>query len=379
MQVISDTVQVFEGLQTVFSVEMPKEIQFGDRVIVIVSGSATAFGNSASASAGWRTIGGTTVNTVYVTAFEPNTLTVPDLTLTQAQPSAALVRVISLRGASTASFTERVTFGVSAGTSADPAALAPSWGNAKTMWIAACAVGTVGIPVPPLSIAPKRFTTLPSTLQATRVDSIAQAGMSGHEMASGRFLQKAASVDLTPFVVGATGDLAGILIAVRPAGTAGAPVRAPEQFNGRLVVCNASDVLQSTAGSFADQGGLFISPELETASIYAMGIGGTARHRAITFVGEFRDACTLACELSYDDGLNYVSLTPFTLERTDYAVGQAVRVRWVPRRRKVNGVRARFRVIDSGGGPSEGLAFHQAIFQFEETVGGARQAAGLQK
>lgn len=371
--VLSDTLQTFEGLPATVTVQLPAYNQSGDRFYVIFGGSGT--GSSFGTPAGWTAVAAPALGSGYIEVLE-RILTgaaVTSVAIAPTNPAGTVVRVLHLRGCHASTPAERVTATAPANTALNLAVLTPTWGSAKNLWVAACC-STAASGVTPPGFASPIFNGFPGGFASFHADSVLGAGLLGCELATCRVSLISASLDPSAFTTRGAVDLLGILFAVRPAGTAGTPIRAPEQFGGRLVVCSSTDVLLATAGNFADQGGLFIVAECETPTIYGMGPGGAARHKGIVFIGEFRGRCVLGCELSYDDGMSYTELAAFTLNAgTGYTAGQTVKIQWVPRRRKVEGVRARFRVTeDTGTGPSEGLVFNQAIFEFEDIVGPAR-------
>lgn len=285
------------------------------------------------------------------------------------QDGMALVHRWHIKNAHPSQALEVTTLITNPSTTQDPPLLTPSWGSAKNMWFVSLAGSLAITALPPTSGVNEN----PAGFDHEGTIVVQAAAQNGGICNWGRQLLSAASLNPGAFLCSSAQDGITSTVAVRPAVTApGTPVRASVQFNGRLVVCNATDVLQNTAGSFAD-GTAFIQPEIETATIYAMGQGGAARHLGMVFVGEYRDRCILHCRLSYDDGLTYTELTPHTLDDLRYTPSQTIRVQWVPRRRKVEGVRAIFSVTGiPGTGASEGLVFQKCIFQFDDIMGVSR-------
>jgi hypothetical protein len=380
IQVVSESVQSFEGLPTSLSVAVPSVANVGDRVLLLVSASGTAGGQSilSVTGGGWSFTSFASATGMIGVAQRISTGTDSQPVVNLAQASAAIVRVLHLRGAHATQPFELVQAIAGPASSVNVGALTPSWGSAKNMWIAACSSSAVFGSAPPMLPQPV-FVSYPSGFDYQRQENQFGAGLLGCALATCRTVQAAASLDPSAFTTAGAVDLAAVIIAIRPAGVAGTPVRAPVQFGGRLVVCNSSDVLRSTAGSFADQGGVFIVPELMTADMYPMGPGGRGKHLSVVFVGEYRQPCLLWLELSYDSGITWTATTPFRLDASQYTAGQTLRLQWVPRRRKIEGVRGRFTVTDSGFGPSEGVVFQEAFFYFENLIGAPKLPASQRK
>jgi hypothetical protein len=380
IQVVSESVQTFEGLPTTLAPVVPSVSNVGDRFVLFISASGVAGGQiiTGVSGGGWSFTSVASTNGMIGVAHRISSGVDSQPVVGLAQSAAAIVRVLHLRGAHASQAFESVTVTAAAATSANLPALTPSWGAAKNLWLSGCCSSGTFAPVPP---APPTliFSGFPTGFDSQRQDAQTGAGLLGCAMATCRTSQSAASVDPSAYTTTAAIDLAAILIAIRPAGVAGTPVRAPVQFGGRLVVCSATDVLRSTPGSFADQGNVFIVPEIVTADIYPMGPGGRGRHLSVVFVGEFRQPCLLWLELSYDSGLTWSAATPFRLDATQYTAGQTLRLQWVPRRRKIEGVRGRFTVTDSGFGPSEGVVFQEAFFYFENLIGAPKVSAFQRK
>ena len=261
--------------------------------------------------------------------------------------------------------------------------LSPSWGAAeKTLFISAAGLAHSfqpgqGTPRPNIALFPNGNSTAPEDTRSTftsAFNNVLAPQLTG-ELAT--CIQRASTATLTQSawtVSIFTSDMCTYALAVRTAipASAGTPCRAASHYQGRLVVCTSSDVLQNSPTSFADAGNLPIGMEVELATIYPMGAGGAGRHLSIVFVGEFRTAITLRCSVSYDDGITYQELGDQVLSSSVYTVGQTIRVQWVPRRRKIEGVRVKFTTVSTS--PTEGIAFHEAVLMFEELLGPVRAA-----
>lgn len=380
IQIVTESFQTFEGQPLSVTPTLPTVTQPGDRLLVIVTCSGTSAAQLISfTGTGWGALLGASATACSIGhGHRISDGSHQPVTVTLAQASSIIVHVLQIRGAHASQAPEVTTITTGSVTTLDLGNLTPTWGAAKNLWIAALSVAAVSVPDPSDEVQP-RIIGYPDGFEICQQRLIPKTGVEGHAMGTCRRILNAASLNPTVFTLNGNSAMAGSLIAIRPGGVAGTPVRAPVQFGGRLVVCNSTDVLRSTPGSFADQGNVFISPELETADIYPMGTGGRGKHLSTVFVGEYRQPCILWLELSYDSGLTWTALTPFRLDASRYTAGQTLRLQWVPRRRKIEGVRGRFTITDSGFGPSEGVVFQEATFFFENLIGAAKLAYAQRK
>ena len=300
---------------------------------------------------------------------------------------AVTVRIYLLRGAT--GDVEVTSLGSTSLSSWPLPTLAPTWGSAKTLWITA---GHADI----------GFTQAPNTGAARPVWRLPPSGFGGHEFRTFRQQVSGDSYDIASAerqlqalsLSGATWTTAtisghAVLIAVRPSGaTTGTPVRASVEHNGRLVVCNSATVFRADPTLVADLGTTYIDTEWESCDLYPMGTGGEGRVLSLVLFAELLGFCAVEAAASYDGGLNWVSMKRYRLTNQDgYAVGQSVRLQWVPRRRRVRGVRFRVRTFrdnqaaglnGSGSGLTAGLAMMRASVVFDELVGPTR-LAGYQR
>lgn len=382
IQVLAE-IDVIFGANATPTINLPRSRQIGDRLLAVVQTNATTFiqGILANAPGGvtgvWSSLGFVFTNNGVARILER----IVDGTETDAcfcglsgTNASCAMKVWHLRGAHPTTPSELVLNGLQSSATLDPSSLTPSWGSARTLWFAVAIVNDLALPA--AAVAP---TVFPSGFIGGNVinQRATLTAANSNQIWYARRSLLAATLDPTPFVAPSSVNWSTYTVAVRPAvpAVAGSPVRAGVEYQGRLVVCTATDVLQSTAGVFSDQGGLFVGPELETADVYAMGPGGAARHLSVVLLGEFLDRCTLDCALSYDSGRTYVECAPFVLNASGYTVGETVRLQWVPKRRKVDGVRARITVrADGTAGPSQGIAIHRLLLVFEELLGPTRLA-----
>jgi hypothetical protein len=185
------------------------------------------------------------------------------------------------------------------------------------------------------------------------------------------------------FAAATAGDGVAFLLGVRPfSGTGGTPLRASVAHLGQLVVCNQTRVYRATAGALQDTGlnGLAnIRGEIETADIFPMGPGGAGRHLGIDAMGEILGFTDIYAAVSYDSGLTWTQLRMFRLTAAfGFQIGQTVRLQWVPKRRKIDGVRVR---IVQGSDPSisggtAGFAINQLTLWFDDLAGQTRIPTG---
>lgn len=348
---------------------LPSDRLPGERVVWWVVAQSAGSQNIGGPPAGYARIAGFNGTGVAQAYFERilDGTEVVNQQVNMLSTTSIMVKRWHLRGTHPTQACEANTATVAAGTTHSPPLLTPSWGTARNQYlVSSTSAASLGVlPLTPV------FTVKPDGLDHEGDFLVPLPGLFGGEIAWGRRILDGTAYTPTPFTTSSAVETISTTLAIRPAVLPAntSPVRATVQFNGRLVACNSSDVLLNTAGSFAD-GALPIFPEIETATIYAMGPGGAARHQGMVFVGEYRDRCVLHCRLSYDDGLTYTELQAHALDDLRYTTGQTIRVRWVPKRRKVEGVKAIFSVTSTV--PSEGIVFQKCIFQFEAIQGPSR-------
>lgn len=379
IEVVAEGTLTFEALTQVFQVTgLPQPQVTGDRVVVY----CTAQGSTTLLSSGLYTLLHTRANTNETVAWFERILVAGSdpsfFNITSSIFTSGIVHWWHLRNTHPSQASEAASTAIASSTTHLPPPLTPSWGSTKDLWFTALGTAFAFLTLPVTSL----ITSRPSGFSGEGFAVMPESGLLGGEADWGRTVLTTGT--LTPTAFANTGGSISSIVstfAVRglPIGSGKTPCRSSSFYRGRLVVSTDTDVLLNSPTSFAD-GSAFIAPEIELATVYAMGRGGAARHLGIVFVGEFRGRCVLRCSVSYDDGLTYTELRPFTLNSQSYTVGQAVRLQWVPKRRKVEGVRVKFTVSeDAGSGPSEGLVFNEAYLQFEELLGPSRLAQGNRK
>lgn len=298
-------------------------------------------------------------------------------------PGNMVARVWLVRGGDPAAATETSSTNTGPVTSAAPGILTPTWGTANTLWLSF--VGSpstfadpsfAGIPLEAIRIfraAPAGYTNV-----APQVFQVTGATNNNFEISSARANIRAAS-QTQSWSMGASVNAVAAALAVKPLASTGTPIRAGVEWQGRLVVCNGSDVRRLDPTAVTDDGGLQVDTLAELATMYPMGSGGAGRHTGITFVGELLGFCSLTAWCSYDDGLTYVPCrTHHLVPGNGYALGQTLRLQWTPLRRKIDGVRVRIICTsdDQGQvpatGSTRGVAWNQITNWFEDLVGPAR-------
>lgn len=375
-------------LNASLSVPLPAGRRIGDRILIF----AFVFGNAAPAAASPASFTqiGTVVcdaasrmrvsvyeQVVTSSAFQTTTFTTHNPLNGGPTLGSVAYRVVLLRGSNLASAGEVVTQTSGAGSSSSLALpiLSPSWGTANTLYYS-----VVGNTSSFLNNLAKIWRAPPSGFD--RIDERFMAETFTQTHASGSRLVNAASLSGVTWSSAFSLACAALLVAIRPLAAAGTPVRSSASLGGRLVVCNDSDVVLSDATSIADFGSAFIVPEIELADLYPMGPGGAGRHLAIVFLGELLGFCVLNCYVSYDEGRNWQALRSFQLNTTTgYSIGQTLRLTWVPKRRKITGVRVKFTVTENTidlplPGDTLGIAMHRVFMQFDELIGPSRLENG---
>lgn len=131
------------------------------------------------------------------------------------------------------------------------------------------------------------------------------------------------------------------------------------EYQGRLVIVRASHTIEFQDTSYPASA--FITPVIESGTIYPFGKGGQGQIDEIQLFAEFRGACNVICSLSFDDGANYTDLT--TKAVTGQTVGSAVTLKWGPNVMRGDRVRLKFTTTTLSGA-TEQLAFHFATIDF---------------
>lgn len=384
IEIVEESVQVFPFVSTgTLTIQLPRGKRVGDRLIIAVSlqGAAT----SVATPSGYTSI----VNAASVAGqtriIERNMPTIGALTFTalaltiSGAATAAVVRCWLLRGTHGSQAAEAVSVVSASATSHALPTLTPSWGSAQNLWLTVAASDTANAPSSAtqtmvwrgfptgfsrtVSVPTTEGFTNTSVEQAAATQSLTAAAISGATWTS------------SPAVSGLA-----FLVAVRPLASSGTPVRASTAYRDRLVVCSATDVLRNDAAQFSDLGSVPIVPEWEGGDVYPMGIGGAGRHLSIVLLGELLGFCSVSCLVSYDSGRNWTSLRATPLNQVlGYSVGQTVRLQWVPKRRKIEGVRVKFLVHPddtfTSTAATRGLAMHTCSLVFEDLAGPSRLTA----
>lgn len=291
-------------------------------------------------------------------------------------PTNLTVKQWLIRGAHASSACEIQTFSGTSVTSFPLPTLTPTWGSAKSLWLATLNTSSsFGDGSNALANGiPAGFSGI--TRVANR-DALVSGG-SGLLSMEGTFCARAleaASLAAT-FTTQASATAVGTLVAVRPLAAVGAPLIANTQYQGRLVVCTAADVLRSVPDVYADGTSTPIKGEWESADIYPQGTGGNGRHLAIVAIGELLAPTQVYAACSYDGGVNWTNLAPFVLSPSrSFFAGQTYQLQWVPRRRKIERVRIKLVQGDEGifgAGATQGFAINQVTLWFDDLAGPAR-------
>jgi hypothetical protein len=377
-----ETFQLAPGATTV-TITLPRGPRIGDRRVAVVfldcanaEGALTAISSHSIRSS--LTAGATQAWAFDGTISAASSLTVltSDITFSGVLfPTAVIVKQYLLRGAHASAVTEVTQFQMVSGTSYPLPTLTPSWGLAKTLWLAAAshssAFGDPGNPV--IRTTPAGFAGV------TRIESPTfTAPVTTRVALDSAFCMqqlRATAISGATFATPFSGNGCAFLIAMRPLAATGTPVRASIGYQGRLVVCSASDVRRNDAASFAD-GSAAIRGEWESADIYPMGTAGAGRHLMIQAIGEILGYCQVYAACSYDGGVSWTQLREYKLTQTfGFQLGKVVKLQWVPLRRKIDGVRVKIVQGDEGllpSGPTAGFALNQVTLWFEDLAGPTR-------
>jgi hypothetical protein len=109
----------------------------------------------------------------------------------------------------------------------------------------------------------------------------------------------------------------------------------------------------------------FITPLIETGTLYPFGKGGQGQIDVIQLYAEFLGACNVVLSLSYDDGLTYpVSLTKAVTSAA------SLPIKWGPNQMRGDRVRLKFHATDLSGSTAQ-LAWQFATVDFTARGGSA--------
>lgn len=368
------------------TLKVPKGKQVGDRHIIIIAAQGNTTG--VTIPSGYSTIlsGATTAGRLFVferiystaVATAAQTLT----TTLSVNATTIVARGWLIRGAHASSPCEVQSLASAAAVAPVVPTLTPTWGSAKTLWLTSAMTDSTfafvfGFGIPVWRGVPDGFTRASSqnTVNAGNL------GVASLEMATASQQLETAAIAGATWTAAAGVASIVALLAIRPLAPSGTPVRASTHYKGRLVVCNATDVLQGNASATADLGTLFIGQEVECADIYPMGLAGAGRHLKVMLTLELLGFCNVTCLCSYDNGVTWTALSTFQLHTaTGYAIGKTYTIPWTPSRRKVEKVRVKFvvsltDVVTPSPGATGGVALMQAQLFFEDLAGPARQGA----
>ena len=130
------------------------------------------------------------------------------------------------------------------------------------------------------------------------------------------------------------------------------------EYQGRLILLRADSDRTIQFQDTALPPASFITPLIETGTLYPFGKGGQGQIDEIQLFAEFLGACNVICSLSYDDGANYTALT--TKAVTSAAV---LPIKWGPQQMRGDRVRFKFTTTDLSGSTAQ-LAWQFATVDF---------------
>lgn len=131
-------------------------------------------------------------------------------------------------------------------------------------------------------------------------------------------------------------------------------IRGVTAVDGRVFVIVGSTVYQQTS-LYADNASTAIPMRLEFGSATPFGLTGDGELSRFTLLGEFRGDCVVTMSISFDDGKTFTAMNAHTLTAgASLAIGDAVELEFVPRRRKCS--RFRLKLVVTSAAASELIA-----------------------
>jgi|SRR5262245_3299170 len=381
------------------TVQLPRGKRIGDMTILSIAAQGTSVGGQAigtptSASGTWTVLVGSAADSPFgrvatFSQFATSSAISNNQTasFTVATATVVQVKVWLIRGANNTLPECSVQSYTSLSTAA-LATLTPSWGAAATLWLSHCesdlvfSVPNTGQIVPLIGQPPIGFGgtqdrphTIPGNAATVSVETMSAFSQQNVASLSG----------LSWILTSSTSGIAS-MVAVRPQTTlaAGTPCRSSVAYQGRLVVCNSTLVLQSSPTVLGDISNRFVETEWESADFYPMGAGGAGRHLWVSILGEVLGPADIVVLLSYDGGFTWTELRKarlipaFTLPS-----GGEFRMRWVPKRRKIERVRVRVTSNENNSagtpnGASLSVAYMKLSLGFEDLIGPVRGRGYIQ-
>lgn len=144
-------------------------------------------------------------------------------------------------------------------------------------------------------------------------------------------------------------------------------IEALSSYGDRVAYVSGGVVYAQHETSYTDGdplGSTVIVTEWQTEPIYPFGLGGNGHIHDLQMTGEFRSAGTLACRISYDDGVTFESHDSFALTGT---AGDTIKRRWSIRRSDIQNIVAELTYTPSS--PGEGLVINQLTLLVDESQG----------
>lgn len=142
-----------------------------------------------------------------------------------------------------------------------------------------------------------------------------------------------------------------------------------DAWGGAHAICAASFVRVQTQ-SFADVSAA-IGMRIKTGAIRPFGTNAWGAAHTLTLLAEYRDACTVGCRFSFDNGKTFTTLTSFAL--SGKAAGDAVVLQWSLPRTRTDHVVIEWSTTHAT--PTEGIVFNAFTLEVEAADGPPRLAA----
>lgn len=377
IEIVEERVDIFPNVLTTQLVDLPQTLRVADRVVMFVSVQGAGVSVATITSQTLRsTISSTNGNISLWERIIANggqlggqvSVAVTGATL----GTVLVVKTFLLRGCHATQAMEATTVAANTAVSWPLPTLTPTWGSAKNMWFAAMqdesAFADVTNPI--IRTFPVGFGDASRASQG-----LGTTGSQSVETAYCTRLFEGTALSGLSFASPFSSNGSAILCAVRPLAAAGTPCRASVGYQGRLIVCNTADVLRNDAASFAD-GAAPIKGEWETADLYPMGTAGAGRHLMLSAIGELLGFCQLYAAFSYDGGVTWRNSKQYLLTPLfGFSLNKVLSLQWVPRRRKIDRVRAKIVQGDEAAGAfgaTAGFAINQVTMWFEDLAGPTR-------
>lgn len=128
------------------------------------------------------------------------------------------------------------------------------------------------------------------------------------------------------------------------------------EYQGRLVLLRSGNTIEFQDAALPPSS--FITPLIETGTLYPFGRGGQGQIDEIQLYAEFIGACNVICSLSFDDGVTYDALTTKAVSSAS-----VLPIKWGPQKMRGDRVRLKWHTTDLSGSTAQ-LAWQFATVDF---------------